>query len=707
MGTTIMDKLLEFMVAEQKKAQSLDTATAVENADAEAGMVLEEPSQTQPEAVPQKELICSAEAEESMQEQEINVPQQELTSSKEMNSAFQSRLQEYLASLTEEGREKLLFDYEIRPHGIYRLLRNSKTGEINAKLLVSYTPVLISNILVDITTKIYQVELEVFWGGKWNRLTPVPKSKIGTSRGIVDLANYNLDVTCQNARLLVQYLQLLSHIVGSREPMLLLSKLGWYDGVFNLPGREAENVRLQIKDNDLQGALKDVQGKELEWLSGYLRLCQESLSGRFVLACSFCAPLLEMVEFRGSPLVLLYGEKGTGKTTIMRMAASFWGSEKLIYGFDGTINGFETHAQNMDGLPLFLDDVQQMGKGKEMEKFLQTLIYMLHNGKGKLRAGKDTNAAQVKRWHTMNIISSEQTLVTKTMTGGAGRRILELELEQRLSKESMSFYNNLVTHCHGCAKEPYLRFLERTPREVLQKSYNQVRDQLFALDKCKHEDTAVSMLALIVVADFWARYVMIYSNLAEPQQERSGKLRRDVRVCSGVYREKRDGLDDADAADVADDVMEPLSYEEALLCCIDDSMEMGVAILKRLPYSNHQMEAMEIYEGLVEVVNKYRKYFGYSANGTTMDYSNPSYENYGFFYEEDVYIRPHVFADFIKELGYRDSMRSIRKRLVESGFITGRNGESTITKYMVYNNQKTSERYVCLHMNRGEEQKTG
>lgn len=639
---------------------------------------------------------------------ELEEKQQALNAKQEGDAVFNGRLQEFLAGLTEEGRQKLLFDYEFSQSGIYRLLRNSKTGEINNKLLVTYTPVLLSNILVDIASKTYQVELEFYSGSKWHQLGPVPRSKISASRGIVDLANYNLDVTCQNARLLVQYLQFLSYLVGTREPMQLLSRLGWHEGAFNLPGRESKNVRLQIKDEDLQGALKDVQGDELEWLSGYLRLCQESLAGRFVMACSFCAPLLELIEFRGSPLVLLYGEKGTGKSTILRMAASFWGSEKLLYGFDGTISGFETHAQSMDGLPLFLDDVQQLSKGRDMDKFLQTLIYMLHNGKGKLRADKEANAAQVKRWHTMNIISSEQTLVTKTMTGGAGRRVLELELNKRLSKESMVYYNDLVARCHGCAKEDYLRFLEKASRQVLQRSYNQVRDKLFLMDGGRHEDTAVSMLALIVVADFWARYILVYSKLAEPKQINSTMLRRNVRVFSAVYEEKGAEVDAASDNDVAcDEAFEHLSYEEAMLCSLDDSMEMGEKILQCLPYTNQKTESQGMYEDLIELVNKYRKYFGYSANGTNMSYTNPSYENYGFFHENDVYIRPHVFADFIKELGYRDSMRSIHKRLLEAGYIEGRKGESTVIKYVIYNNLKTSERYVCLHMNKPEEQEVG
>ena len=715
MSSTIMDKLLEFMAEEQNHAQASERPPEEVLASAvveEAVVLSDEQCQPQLKDAPPKEVIAKEEVklviDEQGKPQQVKTAQQESTAEKEANAAFQNKLQEYLDDMTEEGREQLLFDYEISAKGIYRLLRNPKTGEIGNKLLVSYTPVLLSNVFVDTTTKLYQVELEFFLGGKWKRLGPVPKSKIGNSRGIVELANYNLDVTCQNARLLVQYLQLLSHLVGSKEPLQLLSRLGWHDGAFNLPGREGKNIRLQIKDEELRAALKDVQGKELEWLHGYLRLCKESLAGRFVMACSFCAPLLELVEFRGSPLVLLYGEKGTGKTTIMRMAASFWGSEKLIYGFDGTINGFETHAQNMDGLPLFLDDVQQLSKGRDMDKFLQTLIYMLHNGRGKLRADKEANAAQVKRWHTMNIISSEQKMVSKTMTGGAGRRVLELELNQRLSKESLAYYNNLVARCHGCAKERYLQFLERIPRELLQGFYEQMRDKLFVLDRGRHEDTVVAMLALIVLGDAMARFMMLYSRCAAPNKETSSKPCYDARIEYSVYQKSEEAPEEAVASDVADDVdMERLSCEEAMVCSLWDSMGMGVAILQHLPSTNKKTEAMCIYDGLVEMVNKYRKYFGYSKNGTTMNYTNSSFENYGFFHGEEVYIRPHVFADFIEELGFRDSMRSIRKRLLEAGYITGRKGQSTITKYMDYNNLRTYERYVCLHMNKGEEQEAG
>ena len=155
---------------------------------------------------------------------------------------------------------------------------------------------------------------------------------------------------------------------------------------------------LMLSDGELYSSIVRAEGACQDWLNTYAKLCSESVEGRFIVACALAAPLLKQVAFKGSPLVLLYGRKGSGKSTIMRFAASVWGSEEFIYPCNGTLNGFELRAKMLNGLPFFLDDVQLMRSRADFNEFMQGFIYMMFNGYGKQRATKELASASLNRW---------------------------------------------------------------------------------------------------------------------------------------------------------------------------------------------------------------------------------------------------------------------------------------------------------------------
>ena len=137
----------------------------------------------------------------------------------------------------------------------------------------------------------------------------------------------------------------------------------------------------------------------------------------------------------------------------------------------------------------------------DFNEFMQSFIYMLFNGYGKQRATKELGSAMLNRWQTLNILSSETTVVTPEFYGGAARRILELHLSEALERELIGECNKTSAYCYGLAGRKMLDLLEAYPSQVWQELYEKACDRLFLLDNGKHESTQLMVLALVLLAD--------------------------------------------------------------------------------------------------------------------------------------------------------------------------------------------------------------
>lgn len=391
--------------------------------------------------------------------------------------------------------------YKLKVDGIY-LLHRDKQGIVFQEQLITHKPLLITGFLYEPESDITYVQLELYHAKAWHKLPLKTLEEISRTNPIITLANNNVDINISNARQMIEYLSCLRSCLQDALPQQRLCKyLGWEQDKFYLPGRGIDDTVFMLSDGELYRAVAQGKGEWEQWLATYGRLCGSSMVARFIISCALAAPLLERVGFKGSPLVLLYGKKGSGKSTLMRFAASVWGNDNFMYPCNGTLNGFELRARLLSGLPFFLDDVQLMRGRADFNDFMQAFIYMLFNGYGKQRATKELGSAKLNRWQTLNILSSETTVVTPEFYGGAARRILEISLPKALERELISECNKTSEHCYGLAGRRLLDLLETHPAEVWQHLYEKACDRLFLLDDGKHEATQLMVLALVLLAD--------------------------------------------------------------------------------------------------------------------------------------------------------------------------------------------------------------
>lgn len=536
--------------------------------------------------------------------------------------------------------------YQIKETGIY-LLHRDKQGSIIQEQLITHKPLLLSAFYYEAEENITYVQLELYHGGCWQKLPLKTMEEISRTNPIITLANNNADINITNARLVIDYLSCLRSCLQDVLPQQKLSKhLGWEEDVFLLPGRGLKNILFSLSDKELYASVAKPQGAWELWLATYNRLCSVSVEAHFLLSCALAAPLLERVGFKGSPLLLLYGNRGSGKSTIMRFAASIWGNDGFMYPCNGTLNGFELRAKLLSGLPFFLDDVQLMRSRADFNEFMQSFIYMMFNGYGKQRATKELGSATLNRWQTMNILSSETAVLTPEFYGGAGRRILELQLVQALPRSIISECNQISSKCYGLAGRRLLALLEKYPAEVWQDWYAKICEKLFLLADGKQESTKVMVLAVVLLAD--ALFALI--------------------------------KDEAVTLDKLD---------EAVLA----SEQMIASILEKLDDTGKLESGDYFHEQLVDTVSANYDCFGYLDEKNKEVINGAGYKSYGFFHGKYVYINSKVFNGFLKQ--FTKPAKAIKILLRDAQLIEVDEGRFTKQLNLTFNNCYRP-RMVCM-----------
>lgn len=541
---------------------------------------------------------------------------------------------------------EIVSKYKIKPDGVYMLHRD-KQGNILQEQMITHKPLLLTAFYHEAEADITYVQLELYHGRCWQKLPLKTLEEISRTNSIITLANNNADINITNARLVIEYLSCLRSCLQDALPQQKLCRyLGWEGKRFFFPGRDLTNTMFRLSDSELYSSIARAEGSWQDWLNTYDQLCSESMEGRFIVACALAAPLLKQVGFKGSPLVLLYGRKGSGKSTIMRFAASVWGSEEFIYPCNGTLNGFELRAKMLNGLPFFLDDVQLMRSRADFNEFMQGFIYMMFNGYGKQRATKELESASLNRWQTVNILSSETTVLTPEFYGGAGRRLLEVRLPQALPRELISECNKTSSNCHGLAGRKMLGLLERFSTEIWQEQYEQVCNRLFDLDDGRHESTQIMILGLVMLAD----------------------------ALFGLLRADKKNLDE-------------------LPSMLADSEQMLVVVMKELENPELIEGGEYFYEQLVDIVSANYDCFGFLDEDSGKVVGGNGYKSYGFFHDNYVYINSKVFNDFLKQ--FSKSGKSIKSLLRDAKLIEADEGRFTKQLNLTFNNCYRP-RMVCM-----------
>jgi uncharacterized protein (DUF927 family) len=193
--------------------------------------------------------------------------------------------------------------------------------------------------------------------------------------------------------------------------MRCVHRAGWHGSGFVLPdGRVFGGDGLVMQsDQAPDSAAYAARGTLNEWCQHVARYAEGNDLLTLAISAAFAAPLLDIVG-DASGGVHFYGRSQTGKTTLLRAAASVWGPGDggLLRTWRATANGLEAvMVETSDGL-LLLDEINQ-ADAPELTK----TVYMLANQRGKARANPSGGARPTAVWRVLALSSGEETVATK------------------------------------------------------------------------------------------------------------------------------------------------------------------------------------------------------------------------------------------------------------------------------------------------------
>lgn len=307
--------------------------------------------------------------------------------------------------------------WEYSEDGIKKFNKKSYANE-----LVCRTPIILKQRLKSLDTGDEKIEIAFKRDEKWHQAI-YQRSTLFTSRGIVTLSDLGCTVTSENAKQVVQFLSALeSENIDLIPKADSTSTFGWQPGGRFIPGRE-QGIVLDV-DPSQQGAASAYRkdGSLDGWVET-MRPHRERDKFRFILAASFAAPLLKIIKQR-TFFVYNWGNSKAGKTAALKAALSAWGDpERLMVNFNATQVGLERTAALYRDLPLGIDE-RQLSGGRQED--LERIVYMIANGKGKVRGAKSGGVQKTYSWRTVAIATGEEPLARETSKGGVSTRALEI-----------------------------------------------------------------------------------------------------------------------------------------------------------------------------------------------------------------------------------------------------------------------------------------
>ena len=342
--------------------------------------------------------------------------------------------------------------------------------------MVCRTPIILTQRLKSMETGEEKIEIAFKRDGQWSRAI-YPRSTIFTSRNITALADLGCTVTSENAKQVVSFLAALeAENIDIIQKADSTSTFGWQTRGRFLPGH-GDDIVLDIEPS-LRGwaAAYHTAGTFEGWIAT-MQPHRSRDKFRFILAASFAAPLLKIIQQRIFFVYNWGGSKG-GKTAALKAALSAWGDpERLMVNFNATQVALERMAGFYNDLPLGIDERQLAGQKQEN---LEKIVYMIASGTGRARGSKGGGLQTLNTWRTVALATGEEPLSTDTTQTGVSTRVLEIYGGPFDDEKSASLmHQQAPTNCGWAGPEFITRLLETDERTITDQ-YEKMVEEIYA-----------------------------------------------------------------------------------------------------------------------------------------------------------------------------------------------------------------------------------
>lgn len=333
----------------------------------------------------------------------------------------------------EEMTGDLPSGFLLREEGIYQLRPSSEGDEIPVHLC---SPITIKGLCSRLD------------GSCWGRVVDVLDPDGKMHRLIIDETEFS----GSPARLLRPLLdkglvvepvekaaQSIATLLQSWRPKIRFTRadqLGWTDNRFKAfalgDGQVIgdENVVFAYQASDAAKTMHACGSLE-EWRQAVAAPCVGNPLMILSVSLAFSGPLLWPLSIDGGGFHLR-GGSSHGKSTLMGVAVSVWGSPSFRQSWRTTDNGLEGVASACSGTLLALDELHMVSP-----RIVGDSVYMLANGCGKSRMQSNGRAQPISRWHVPLLSNGEISLEEHMASGGkqmqAGQdiRLLDITADAR------------------------------------------------------------------------------------------------------------------------------------------------------------------------------------------------------------------------------------------------------------------------------------
>lgn len=380
----------------------------------------------------------------------------------------------------------------------YGITKETAFGEIEACV----HPILPVRRLVNVDSGIEKLKIAFRKGRMWRSLI-AERKVLASSNKIVELADYGVSVTSENAKWLVKFIHDIENLNYERIPEFnSVARLGWIPGQGFSPYVEDLVFDGDVAFKHFFEAVKEC-GSFKRWKEEMLKIRCGGIHARIMLAAAFASVLVEPCN--GLPFfVHLWGGTETGKTVALMLAASVWANPemgKYIHTFNSTQVAQELSAGFVNSLPLILDELQIIKDKKDFDN----LIYQLSEGVGRMRGQKQGGLQQTNTWSNCILTTGEQPILTGSSGGGAVNRIVQINCENIKVFEDPVRTVDVIRKNYGFAGKKFVESLKdeenlKMARELQKMYYKDITET----DTTEKQALAASLiLTADTLAELW------------------------------------------------------------------------------------------------------------------------------------------------------------------------------------------------------------
>lgn len=356
----------------------------------------------------------------------------------------------------------------------------------------------------NIDTGLEKIRLAFRRGPTWQHDIVIDKSALASPQRIIDLADYGISVTSENARALIKFLQDAESMNYERIPITQsTTRLGWVcDDVF-LPYNSDIVYDGDASFRHLFDATHAV-GDFQAWLDLVREARRRDVAVRIALAASFASALLLKVNSLSMFTHFWSSESATGKTVILMLAASIWGDPemgRLVQSFNTTEVASEWTCAFLNSLPLIMDELQL---ARDRYGNLRFNVYKISQGAGRARGRKTGGIERTTNWRLCCITSGETPLTSMSDGAGAYARIIDVQImDQIFGLEDGQRITKTIRENYGHAGRMFVKRLIEMGDEELQDRYAQIVRSINSADEIqdKQRMTAAALLLADEIAD--------------------------------------------------------------------------------------------------------------------------------------------------------------------------------------------------------------